>query len=280
VSGTASLTVTTAALLEISVTPFSAGEPIGVPIQYRASAIYSDGTTVDVTGGATWTSSNTGVATISDAPGSKGRAMTVGNGTTTIKAHWSGIDGTATLTVTSAKLTKIQITPFSPTVPVGFGIPLTAIAIYDDGTTINVTGLATWVSSAATIAAVSDAGGSKGRLTPVSAGSATISATWNGITGTDVATVSSATLSSIAITPSPLTIPVSGQQQLTATGTFSDGSTLDITVYVGWTSGDPTVADVSDAPLTKGIVYGFTPGSVVITATRGTVKGTSTVSVK
>jgi trimeric autotransporter adhesin len=75
-------------------------------------------------------------------------------------------------------------------------------------------------------------------------------------------------------------VAVGGSQQLTATGTFSDGTTLDITVYVGWSSSDASVADVSNAAGTKGLAYGFKAGSVTVTATRGIVKGTAALGVK
>ena len=79
----------------------------------------------------------------------------------------------------------MQVTPFKPTLPIGYGIRLTATAIYDDGTTFNVTGQSTWASSNGGVATVSNAVGSRGRVTPVAAGTASISATYNGVIGID-----------------------------------------------------------------------------------------------
>src|SRR5262249_42748254 len=152
-------------------------------------------------------------------------------GTATITANWMGSSGSTTITVTSATITTIQVTPFAPTLPVGFITQLTATAIYSDNTTLDVTLLATWSSSAPGTAAVSDAGGTKGRVTPLAAGSATISVSYQNVTGTDVVTVSGATLTAITISPAMASIAVQGVQQFTATGAFSDGSSLDVTSY-------------------------------------------------
>jgi len=279
VTGSASLTVTSATIVSISINPSFANAPAGVTFPYTATAIYSDGTSRDVTNTATWSSSNGSVAAVSNAIGNKGQAQTFAPGTTTISATQSGVTGKATLNVTSAKLVRVQLTPFNPRLPVGYGVRLTATGVWDDGFTANVTGQATWTSSNDAVASVSNAIGSKGRVTPIAAGTATISAQYNGVTGTTVVTVTSATLSSIAVTPNPATVSAGGSTQLTATGTFSDGSTLDITDYVGWFSSDATVADVSNATDTKGRAFGFKVGGVTVTATRGTVSATAKLSV-
>jgi hypothetical protein len=280
VSGIATLVVTSATLVDLQVTPPDPKVAAGIPVFLRATAVYSDGTSIDVTGAATWTSGNTAVATVSDAGGSKGLAMTVKPGTATIKALYSGVQGSSMLTVTAATITNVQVTPFKPSVPVGYGIQLVATAVYSDGSTVNVTGIATWTTNDVAVAAVSDAAGSKGRVNPLASGNATISATWNGVTGTDSIMVTSAVLTSIVITPNPGSVAIGGHQALVATGGFSDGSTLDVTTFVGWSSSATSIADVSNATGTKGIVYGFATGTVTVTATRNAVTASVPVSVQ
>ncbi len=280
VTGAASLTVTSATIVSISINPSFANVPSGVVFPYSATAIYSDGSSRDVTATATWTSSNGTVAAVSNALGSKGQAQTFAAGTTTITATQGGVNGKATLNVTTAKLVALQLTPFNPKLPVGYGVRLTATAVWDDGFTANVTGQATWTSSNAAVASVSNAAGSKGRVTPIAAGTATISAQYNGVTGSTTVTVTAVTLTSITITPNPATVSIGGAQQLTATGAFSDGSSLDVTDYVGWLSSDASIADVSNATDSKGRAFGFGAGTVTVTATRGSVVGKATVTVK
>jgi hypothetical protein len=279
-SGSTSLTVSAAKVVSVQISPPAPRVPAGVSFGFTATAVYSDGTSREVTGAATWVSSSTGVLAVSNAFGSKGNATSIAAGTATVSATFDGITGSAAATVTSAKLVQVQLTPFNPKLPVGFGVRLAATAVWDDGTTLNVTGQSTWTSANTTVASVSNAAGSKGRITTTAAGSAVISAQYNGVVGKTTATVTAATLTSIAIAPTPAGVAAGGSQQLTATGAFSDGSTLDVTDDVGWFSSDPSVADVSNAADTKGTLYGFKAGTVTVTATRGGVSGKASATVK
>ena len=67
-------------------------------------------------------------------------------------------------------------------------------------------------------------------------GTSTITATLGGVTGSTVLTVSPAVLQSIAVTPANPSVPEGRTEQFTATGTFSDNSTEDLTSQVTWAS--------------------------------------------
>jgi trimeric autotransporter adhesin len=93
------------------------------------------------------------------------------------------------------------------------------------------------------------------------------------------------TLSSITITPSsPSLTTVNQTQQLTATGTYSDGTTQNITASSGtaWTSSDTSAVSVTNQGLIKAVSISAT-SSVTITVTNttstGAVSGTATVCV-
>lgn len=86
---------------------------------------------------------------------------------------------------------------------------------------------------------------------------------------------STATLQSIAVTPTNPSIMVSGTQQFTATGTYSDSSTQNLTNSVTWNSGTTTVATISGTGLSTGV----TAGTSTITATLGSVSGSTTLTV-
>lgn len=70
-------------------------------------------------------------------------------------------------------------------------------------------------------------------------------------------------LTSISITPTPLSMDHNATQQLTATGTFNDSSSGNVTSQVHWTSSNTSVAVVG---LTTGMVTAAFPGTSVITA--------------
>ncbi len=86
---------------------------------------------------------------------------------------------------------------------------------------------------------------------------------------------SNASLSSIAINPANATIGAGGTQQYQAIGTYSDSSTRDLTRQVNWTSGTPSVASISNA----GAANGVTSGSTQITASMGSISGSTTLTV-
>jgi hypothetical protein len=279
-SGTASVAVTSAKLVSIQLSPAAPTVAKGVPVRFTATAIFDDNTTQDATAGATWVSSAPAVAQVSDAGGTKGLTTTLSAGTATITANWMGTSGSTTITVSGATLSTIQVTPFSPKLPVGFITQFIATGIFSDSTTLDLTGLATWSSSAPGTAAVSDSGGTKGRVTPLAAGGAKITATYQGVTGSDDVTVSAATLTAIKVTPATATVSVQGLQQFTATGSFSDGSSLDVTNYVTWLSSVPATADISNALGSQGQAKGLASGDVTITAVRGAVSSTAALHVQ
>jgi hypothetical protein len=175
-------------------------------------------------------------------------------------------------------VTQIQVTPFAPTVPIGFERQLTATAVYSDGTNRDITSLATWTSGDAKTAAVSDALATKGLVDAVVAGKATITAQYVGVAGMTDVTVSAAVLKSLAITPAGPTVAVGAIQAFAATGTFDDGSTLDVTPLVTWTSSDLGVADVSNADGSRGQATVFDVGTTTIQAQRGAITATTTLT--
>jgi hypothetical protein len=79
-------------------------------------------------------------------------------------------------------------------------------------------------------------------------------------------TTPKAAIVSIAITPSnPPDLTVHNNLQLTATATYADGSTGDITNTANWTGFNNTVLTVS----TTGSVYGVSAGSAKVNAALG-----------
>lgn len=89
------------------------------------------------------------------------------------------------------------------------------------------------------------------------------------------------TLSSIAVTPSSVSLIQGQTRQLSATGTYAaDNSTKDLTGSVDWTTSNSAVATVSQGGLvTAAAAITNPPGTATITATSGTITGTSTITV-
>lgn len=168
-------------LRTISMAPATVSVAQGLTQQFTATGNYSDGSTQNLTDTAVWTSSSPAIATVN----TMGLASTLSTGATTVKAAVGTISGSATLTVTAAALESITVSPANPTIAVGMTQQFTATGNYSNGSTQNLTGSATWSSSATSIATVSSAGLGTG----VSAGTATITATAGSISGSTSATV-------------------------------------------------------------------------------------------
>src|SRR5207245_9684896 len=105
---------------------------------------------------------------------------------------------------------------------------------YSDFTMLDVTPMGAWSSASTAVATISNAGGSQGLATSVAAGTTTITATLGGVSGSTTLTVTAAILSTITVTPTTPSIANGTTRQFTATGTYSDSTTQDLTTQAAW----------------------------------------------
>jgi len=260
-TGSATLTVSGASLSSIAVTPKDTFIPPAGIVQYTATGKFSDNST-QILNNVTWSSD---LGTVASIDAVNGLATGNGGGTANITATLGSVSGTTTLLVTSSPLASIAITPANPTIAQLTGIALTATGTFQDGTTRDITSTVHWSSSPGNVATVGNSGNTQGVVLSEAVASttpATITALLNGIPGTTTVTVTTATLSSIAISPTTPSISVGQTQQLKATGTFSDGSTQDLTLFATWSSDTATVAVVDSS----GLVTAAGTGNANITA--------------
>lgn len=271
-TGSAPLTVSSATLSSISLTPTSGLIAPGSSLQFTATATFSDGSKQTINSSVTWSSSNTSVATVSTA----GVALGQSAGTVTITAQSGALSATASLVVESSTLSSIQVTPQLSSIPATIQTQFKAIGTFANGDTQDLTPAVTWTSSSSSVATISNAGGSIGVATGVAPGTVTITAVFAGQVGTASLTVSNATLTSVAVTPATATINVGSSQQFTAKGTFSDGSTAGITGQVTWSSSSAAVATIAS----NGVASGVSAGTATVTATLNGVSGTAILTVQ
>jgi uncharacterized protein YjdB len=169
-------------LVSIAISPAKPGVAKGETKQLSISGKFSDGSTKTLTGNVVWTSSQTGIATIS----STGLVTAVKEGSTTITAKFSGKTATTVLNVTPAALLSIKVTPIKPTVSKNGTEQFAAVGSYSDHTTKVLTTQVTWTSSKATVATINKTTGlAKG----VAQGTTTITAKLGSILGTTTLTV-------------------------------------------------------------------------------------------
>ena len=272
VSGSMPLTVETATLTSIAI----AGAPTvtiakGTSYLFSALGSYNDGSTRDITSQVAWSSSMTNVATVA----ATGLAQSVGTGMTTIMATLNAVSANVGLDVTGASLTSIVVAPSGATIAPLTSKVFTAIGIFSDSSTQNISHDVTWASSSAA-ATISNTVGSIGVATGVTLGPTNISAAFEGVSGSATLNVSSVTLTSISLTPASGGLAMGTKLPLQAITTFSDGTTQHIETVATWTTSAQGVASVNGF----GVVTGVSNGPVTITCQLGTLSATASLTVE
>jgi|HubBroStandDraft_6_1064221.scaffolds.fasta_scaffold00025_40 hypothetical protein len=262
-------------LSSIAVTPANSVIVQGQTQQFKATGTFNNPPYIyDLTQSVTWSSTRTDVATISNATGTKGLGTAVAVGSTSIKAGIGSIQGLTELTVHSA-LVSISVTPAASSIAPATTQQFRAVGTYTDGGTLDITNSVTWISSATNIASISN----QGLATSIATGPTTVSAVSGGISGSTNLTVTSATLATIVVAAADPSIPIGTTQQFTAIGTFTDGSTQNISGTVQWGSSNPVVATVGNATGSQGLASALVTGWTTVSATSGSVSGSTSLNV-
>ena len=264
-SASATLVVTDATIVSLAVTPIGQTIPQGFTLRFIATGLFSDKTHQVITQDCTWASDNHAVATLR----SLDVAVGVGAGTANISATFTGVSGSTPLTVSSATLYSISVTPATATLAPGTFVDAVATGTFSDGTTGVITNIVTWTSSAPSVAIVDG-----GAVIAETGGTAIISAQLGSVSGNATITVDASPLTSIQISPPTATTPQQTVVAFKAIGTFADGNTQDLTTFAFWTSSQPSVATIN-----AGQASGLTPGTSVITALFGGQVGVATLTV-
>jgi uncharacterized protein YjdB len=279
IQGTASITVSAATLTAIAVTPATWSPNVGGKQSFTAVGTYSDGSTSDLTLSVVWSSTTSTVASISNATDQKGQATALAVGSAQLQATLSGVVGSASVTVATSPLASVAVTPNPASVVLGLSAPLVATATYDNGTTQDVTKQAAWAVADASVASVSNAAATAGQVKGLAAGKTSVTASFGGKTGSATVSVVDATLSSIAVTPATASVTAGKTQAFTATGTYNNGTTVDLTTQATWSSSNIAVAQVSNASGSRGLATALTTGSATISAALGGVTGEAKLTV-
>ena len=296
-TATVKVTITKAKIVSLVVNPGTVTLSINDIFQLRATATYDDGTVADVTSLAVWTSSNTAVADVSNAPANRGTISAISAGSAKITATLDGQTATHTVTVNNQTVNRIAVYqpgggggpgggipnfgPFACTV--GTTIRLQAGALYTGGGQPRIADISdqvAWTTSDASLAVVGQGATNGGFVQCLAAGTVTIAIAWEGMTGDAQVDISGSTLQSITIAPLTASLIVGDQRALHATGNYSGNpSTRDLTATGTWTSSDPSVATVSNAAGYQGQVTAVGPGSAAITFSYQGMTGTAKITV-
>lgn len=247
--GGGDITPPTPTVTQVTISPGSATIIAGQTATFTAQPKDASGNPVNglVVG---WSINDPSVAQVSN-----GLVTALKPGSATLTATSGSVSQTAALTIIPA-VSTVTVTPTPNALTTGQTVQLTASLQDANGGTI--TGrTVTWASSNDAIASVS----TTGLVTAKALGSANITASVEGKTGTAVVNVNPVSVARVAITPASGTVSVGKTLQLTAT--LSDANGQPITgKTVSWSSnGANATVDAN------GLVTGVSVGSVVITAT-------------
>ena len=252
-SGTSTITVTTTSVSVASVTVSPATPSVTVGQTVQLSATMKDANSNTLTGRtATWVSSNTNVATVTGS----GLVTGVTAGTATITATSEGKNGTATVTVSNVPVASVTVSPAASTVTVGQTLQLSATM--KDASNNTLTGrTATWVTSSPAVATVS----ASGLVTAVAAGTATITATSEGKSGTAAITVQAPVVANPG-TVSNLAVPGTTDTSVTLSFTeVSDGTGQPASYDIRYAAG--TISWSAASSVTRGTCATPVAGTVV-----------------
>jgi uncharacterized protein YjdB len=169
----------------------------------------------------------------------------------------------------AATLTAITVSPTTFSLAKSATRQLSATGAYSDGTSKDVTASVTWSSGAPAVASISTGG----LVTGLASGPSTLTAVKDGVTGSSTVTVTTPTLTALAVTPTLAVVSQRGSYTYTATGTFSDGTTSHVAAT--WSSADTSIAtvDATTGMVTGGANYGQT----TITASAGGFSAKATI---
>jgi uncharacterized protein YjdB/PKD repeat protein len=267
-TGTAAITVIPVPVASVDVTPATATIAVNATVQLTATPKDANGN--PLTGRAvTWATADASIATV-DANGLvTGKAV---GGPVTITATSEGKSGASAITVSATVIpvASVSVTPTAPSIPVGGNVQLTATPKDASGNPLSGRTI-TWQSGAPGTATVDGSGLVHG----VAAGSATITATSEGKSGSAIVSVTPPPVAAVDVTPNSATIPANATVQLTATPKDANGNALTGRT-VTWGSSAPSIAAVNGS----GFVVGLAAGTATIRATSEGIVGTSAVTVQ
>jgi hypothetical protein len=269
ISGTTTLMVPAPSLIALTVSPATLTMPLGAIQQFTATGTYSDGSTKDLTSTATWTSLSPSLVV-----NGAGLAAATATGSGTIQASFGSQTSSSTVTVGAPALVSLVLTPPAASILKGTTQQYVVTGTYTDGSTQNLTTSVSWSGVPTTTVSVT----SSGLATGIGSGNAVISVRSGTIVAVATLAVGgiSPTLVSITVLPNVATVPLGTNQQFSATGTYTDGSTQDLTSSVTWATSNPTAVGITSS----GLASALTGGTSTITASSGAISGAGSLTVE
>lgn len=254
---------TTSTLQSLTVSPSSQTIAKGTSAEFTAMGTFSDGTTQNLSSAASWSSSSTRVASVS-----QGHAVGLQVGTTTLTASFGNLSSSARLTVSEATVVAITLSPSRPTIAKGTSQVFTVEGFFSDASFQDVTSDVTFSSSNTTVSTLVG-----GLATAKEPGQTTITASLGNVTTETILSVTPATLQRVSLS-GPSSIGQGTIASFTVIGDFSDGSTQDLSGQAQWSVNPGGFATVD-----RGRLTGLSSGTVTLTAAFAGISSSTEVTI-
>jgi uncharacterized protein YjdB len=228
--------------------------------QLKLTAVNAEGDETDVTASATWTSSNESVAFVN-----KGLITGVKSGTATVTGAYNG--KTVEIAVDVDTPRYLDINPAKIALKAGEKADIKLTATYADGTSEDVTALASWTTSKDEVALVLNK-----KIVTFSMGTAVLKGTYGGKSASVQVAVD--VPAKLTLNSKSVNIGVNEEYQAVLTAQYSDNHTETVTEAAAWSSSDESKAIVRD-----GLITGVAQGTATITASFGEMTVKITVNV-
>ncbi|MDA9557064.1 Ig-like domain-containing protein [Vibrio sp.] len=278
VSATSIITITAAELTSLYFEPSQHTLAVGHVVDVTLVGQYSDSTEYQLSNSVSWLGDDVSIAYVND----DHQLVGLSEGNTEINASYQGVTTAESLmvTVNSAELQSIRITPKNSLLIMDKPLQLEAIGLYSDGNEIPIETNIIWLTESDNIQV-----NTEGVVVGLSEGVANVSAKVDSIQAEQVANIlvedgvidrnkPSVTVTKIEVTPESVTIEAGQSEVLRASVYLSDGRILDGTDLVSWSSSDHS-AFVS----AKGKVYGLSNGEANVIASLDTFYDEALVTV-
>ncbi|MCS3917381.1 lactocepin [Caldanaerobacter subterraneus subsp. tengcongensis MB4] len=254
-------------LASLKATPNPVYIPVGREASVKVDAVYTDGSTKDVTDKAVFEVVY-GESAVLDKD-VKGVIIGVNEGETTIKATYEDKSVEIKVVVSEAVTLGISVYPSFIQVPAGRSVPIIVYKHLSDGTKVEVTNEAKIIIDNPKVAQYID-----GTVKGLMPGKAVLTAIYDIHSINVPITVTDPVLENITVQPSSIEIKVGDTAKLTVTAYYSDGTTKDITANAQYTF-DPNIVSVD-----KGVVKGLKAGQTTITVSYNDKSAEVKVTVK
>ncbi|WP_430510019.1 Ig-like domain-containing protein [Gottfriedia solisilvae] len=278
-------------LVDISVDPVKVDLAPGETNQMKVTAHYSDNTTKDISlgsEGTTYSSASSLVATVS-ADGLISVPSSAKYGyTTSINVMFEGISKLVPVEVIdkSPKVSSLEVTPDKVSLEPGQSVQLNVTGTLSDGSSKDVTAASEGTTYSSNSVSVSVSNGGNISVSPAATVGTTVivTVTNNGVSKDVAVTIKNPkpVITNIDVTPATISLKPGETQQLAVNGTFSDGTTKDVTMGsegTTYVSSAPTNANVDTNGLITVPANAKVSTKVLITVSNGSSSKTIIVNV-